>query len=1154
MRMSARSLILVTLASFCAALGALALTTAPALAAAPGVEGEAASSVTATGATLEAQVNPNNQSTTYDFEYSTSATGETLNTPVTTLAGAGPLTGSGNQTASVKTGAVLAPGTTYFYRVIAKNASSEETKGKVKHFTTVLPPEVPGPVTVQSPVGARRVTVHGILNPDNASELGTYEFLYKASATKACAGGAHAPSAGLALGFEREEVTEGLTGLTPNTEYAVCLLARNGAGEEAVGPAVMFTTVAALETPETKPANPIAANTATLNGVLNPKGKRESEPGDYEFRYRQSATECQGENEKATPTATPLGHEAEAVKAPVTELLPHTRYTFCLLATNDAGEEALGPAVTFTTLEAAPVVSEESVLEDSATSATFQAKINPQNLDTKYRFEYDTREYVGNEAHGERIPSPEGELSAGLQGVAVEANPQDLKAGTVYHFRVVAESSGGTSYGADETFTTQSPPQKAVLPDGRQWELVSPADKHGTKFGSVGGDGDTQASVEGDAITYGANAPIGTNPPSSALNSTQIFSRRGPSGWYSQDISTPTEEALETPSKLAQYSLFSSDLSLGVLEPISETPLTPGASGLTVYLREDTTGNLVAIGKRTGGLISTTYSTSTPDFSHIIFDTEEGFVEWSAGQKQPISCAGQIGDGQGSEGLTPTPLHAISSDGSRFVCHEGNPQTESEQLYLRTVSGEEVQLNVPEPGCGSCASSRPSFQAASSDDSKIFFTDEGGLKAGSGRGSGSRDLYEFTVTSGSGEKIAGELTDLTPVHNGEEARVEGQVLGVSEDGSYVYFVARGELAPGATPGELNVYVNHDGTTTFIATVSSDDDILAGDYFGGYAKTVPLVSHNGRYLTFMSERELTGYDNVDIAPEAGGAHDEEVFLYDAQTGRLACVSCDPTGARPLGLHDEPNLEAGYDTPLVDGNFTWTGRWLAGSIPGYSGLTGSDAIYQQHYLTDEGRLFFDSSDGLVPQHTSGKMAVYEYEPEGVGSCERASATFSESTGGCVGLISPGTSGEEAAFLDASENGDDVFFLAAGKLTSASVEGINVYDAHVCSEAVPCAAEVVSPPACVTADSCRAAPSPQPTVFGASGSATFSGAGNITPGTSPATGPGVAKPLTRALKPAKALKACHKKRGRKRTLCERQAKRQYGAKPKASRKGGK
>ncbi len=182
--------------------------------------------------------------------------------------------------------------------------------------------------------------------------------------------------------------------------------------------------------------------------------------------------------------------------------------------------------------------------------------------------------------------------------------------------------------------------------------------------------------------------------------------------------------------------------------------------------------------------------------------------------------------------------------------------------------------------------------------------------------------------------------------------------------------------------------------------------------------------------------------------------------------------------------------------------------------------------------------------MPADVNGKEDVYEYEPEGVGSCGASSETFSEKSGGCVDLISSGTSSEESAFLDASAGGGDVFFLTASELVPQDVDAaFDVYDAHECPGASPCpVTSAVVPPACTTTDSCRAAPSPQPSVFGAPPSATFSGAGNLAPiVTKPA-----AKSLTRTQKLSRALTVCRKKRNkRKRAVCVKQAQKSYGAK---------
>jgi hypothetical protein len=203
-----------------------------------------------------------------------------------------------------------------------------------------------------------------------------------------------------------------------------------------------------------------------------------------------------------------------------------------------------------------------------------------------------------------------------------------------------------------------------------------------------------------------------------------------------------------------------------------------------------------------------------------------------------------------------------------------------------------------------------------------------------------------------------------------------------------------------------------------------------------------------------------------------------------------------------------------------------------------------MYQPRALSDGGRLFFNSSDALVPQDVNGQEDVYEFEPEGMGSCTASSVTFNPRSGGCVSLVSSGTSSEESGFMDASEGGHDVFFLTTSRLTSQDYDtALDVYDAHECSVSVPCVALPVSAPPCSSGDSCKAAPSLQPSLFGAPASATFVGAGNIVASSSKPVVTG--RSLTRAQKLAGALRACGKRPKRKRSVCEGQARRRYGAK---------
>jgi hypothetical protein len=156
----------------------------------------------------------------------------------------------------------------------------------------------------------------------------------------------------------------------------------------------------------------------------------------------------------------------------------------------------------------------------------------------------------------------------------------------------------------------------------------------------------------------------------------------------------------------------------------------------------------------------------------------------------------------------------------------------------------------------------------------------------------------------------------------------------------------------------------------------------------------------------------------------------------------------------------------------------------------------------------------------------------------------------------LISSGTSGKESAFLDASEDGDDVFFLTAAQLVPADTDNAyDIYDARVCTEVSPCLSSNSSVvQECETTGSCRAPSGAASSQAPAAASATFSGPGNIASGVLPSktlTTP-KPKPLTRKQKLAAALKTCKKIKTRhKRVLCERQARKRYGAKPKSKSK---
>jgi hypothetical protein len=869
---------------------------------------------------------------------------------------------------------------------------------------------------------------------------------------------------------------------------------------------------------------------------------------------------------------------------------------------------------------AAAPVEEEFLTGVSSSSATLNATVNPGGVAGEYRFEYSS-----GGGTFQAVPGGEGALGEGTAGVHVKAELEGLAPDTTYSYRVSAVFSGGSVPGESLTFTTQQAAgAPSTLVDGRQWEMVSPPNKHGSGIEAMNfAGGALQAAEDGSGLAYWASGPVVSEPEgNTAFENHQVLSRRdAPGVWSSQDIATPRKGTGTIPlGEGSEYKMFSADLSRAVLEPRGETLLPPpnksGPEERTIYMRDDQ-GNVyqalvnednIVAGAHLGEIFGRrpiAFVGASPDLKHILFDSLEpltvreagvepaavpGFsniYEWSGepGQEGTVSLVSFLPPGETSSASTNLPGNearevgrdVVSTDGSRVVW-TGGPSTGSANLYVTDMERHESLLVQASGQMGD-----PKFQDANAEGTKIFFTDQERLTAGADQKTAGEqgDLYVFEVPR-TGGSLSGTLRDLTADQHevGGEREVGnmlGYLIGSGAEGSAatettaVYFVDGGVLAENkgaggreAASGGQNLYVERQvggvwQTPRFIADLALSDAHTWGAVSNNgvpdpgaieeFNKMTSGVSRSGRYLAFMSSESLTGFDNRDVA---SGVRDEEVFVYDAVTDKLACASCNAFGVRPHGVFDQ----GGFNPLLVDRPYAWAGHWLAGSLPGwYNNINVNLAQYEPRFLSDSGRLVFDSPDALVPGDSNGREDVYEYEPEGIGSCSPGvhsqDVVFREEAGvkGCVGLVSSGTSSEESAFLDASgkgpggEEAEDVFFATKSQLASRDIDSAyDAYDAHQCSSTAPCASGAGSvPPACIDADSCRAAPSVQPTLFGAPSSATFSGAGNTVPQT--VVVPAKAKGLTRAQRLARALAACRHRPRRTRQECVVRARKEFG-----------
>lgn len=140
----------------------------------------------------------------------------------------------------------------------------------------------------------------------------------------------------------------------------------------------------------------------------------------------------------------------------------------------DLGAAQVSTSSSTSTSTPVPVVSTGLATSVTGTSATLSAAIDPSGVVATYYFQYGTTTSYGSK-------TATGSLSAGSTGVPVGAKLTGLKANTTYHYRIAATNAGGTTYGADRTFTTTG----SSSPSGRSalaGLTASASPRHATKF------------------------------------------------------------------------------------------------------------------------------------------------------------------------------------------------------------------------------------------------------------------------------------------------------------------------------------------------------------------------------------------------------------------------------------------------------------------------------------------------------------------------------------------------------------------------------------------------------------------------------------------------------------------------------------------------
>lgn len=233
-----------------------------------------------------------------------------------------------------------------------------------------------------------------------------------------------------------------------------------------VGAAPLASAAASAPSATTGSASNVAQSSATIGGTVNPAGT------DTHYYFQYGTTSSYGSS--TTPTDAGAGTNDVSVSAELTGLAASTTYHYRIVAVSSAGTtDGADKTLTTTTPPAATTAAPSEV---TRTSAIVTGEVDPKGQATTYYFRYGTTTAYGTQ-------SAPGSAGSGSGSVGVHATLFGLSPKTTYHYQLVAQNAGGTSYGADQTLTTTSS-EAVVL--GREG-FVSPGRVVGVELGCFHG-------------------------------------------------------------------------------------------------------------------------------------------------------------------------------------------------------------------------------------------------------------------------------------------------------------------------------------------------------------------------------------------------------------------------------------------------------------------------------------------------------------------------------------------------------------------------------------------------------------------------------------------------------------------------------------------
>ena len=193
---------------------------------------------------------------------------------------------------------------------------------------------------------------------------------------------------------------------------------------------------------ETRAPTDLKGNAATLNGVVNANDLSTSVTFEY------GTTPGYGTSTITAAQSPVTGNIPALVSADITGLKAGITYYFRVVAANSLGKTT-GISIPFKYSGEVPFAETNEATNTSPRAAQLNGIVNTHGLSTVVNFEYGT-----TTSYGTTIPAAQSPVTR-LTAARVSANVTDLKAGTDYHYRIVATNQEGTTYGEDIIFKSE---------------------------------------------------------------------------------------------------------------------------------------------------------------------------------------------------------------------------------------------------------------------------------------------------------------------------------------------------------------------------------------------------------------------------------------------------------------------------------------------------------------------------------------------------------------------------------------------------------------------------------------------------------------------------------------------------------------------------